>query len=66
MNKTKVIIIAILAILSLILLIQNSQVVMMHFLFWSIGMSLIIWLIFALIIGFAIGYILKTIRKPQS
>jgi uncharacterized integral membrane protein len=66
MNKTKAIIIAILAIFALIILIQNSRVVTMHFLFWQIGMSLIIWIIFALIIGFAIGYILKTMRKPQS
>lgn len=66
MNKTKVIIIAILAILALIILIQNSQVVALRFLFWQISMSLIIWLIFTLIIGFAIGYIFKTARKQQS
>jgi uncharacterized integral membrane protein len=66
MNRTKGIVIGVLVILALIILIQNSQVVALHFLFWQISMSLIIWIIFALIIGFAIGYILQTGRKKQG
>lgn len=63
MNKTKGIIIGVLVVLALIILIQNSQIVTLHFLFWQISMSLIIWLIFTLIIGFGIGYLLQMLRK---
>jgi lipopolysaccharide assembly protein A len=63
MSKTKGIVIGILVILALIILIQNSQIVTMRFLFWQISMSQIIWIIFTLIIGFVIGYIFQTVRK---
>lgn len=63
MNKTKGIIIGVLVVLALIILIQNSQIVTLRFLFWQISMSQIIWIIFTLIIGFALGYLLQMLRK---
>ena len=63
MNKTKGIIIGVLVVLALITLIQNSQIVTLRFLFWQISMSIIIFIIFTLLIGFIIGYILPLMRK---
>jgi len=63
MNKTKGIIIGVLVVLALIILIQNSQIVTLRFLFWQISMSQIIWIMFTLIIGFALGYLLQMLRK---
>ncbi len=63
MNKTKGIIIGILIVLALIILIQNSQIVTLRFLFWQISMSIILFIIFTLLIGFIIGYILPLVRK---
>ena len=54
--KTKTIIIAIVAILLLIIILQNTQVVSLRLFFWTISMSRIILLALTLIVGFALGY----------
>ncbi len=55
--KPKVIVILILVILFLIILIQNTHVVTLHLLFWTISMSQIILIAFVLLGGFVIGYL---------
>jgi len=54
--KTKTIIIAIVAILLLIIVLQNTQVVSLRLFFWTISMSRIILLALTLIVGFVLGY----------
>lgn len=54
--KAKVIVWSIVGVLMLIFLLQNTQVVSMHFLFWKISMSRIILLPVVLLIGFGIGF----------
>jgi uncharacterized integral membrane protein len=43
--------------LLLILLLQNTHVVMLHFLFWEFGMSQIILIPLILLAGFGIGFL---------
>ena len=62
--KPKFIIISILVVLSIIILVQNTQIVEFQILFWKIAMSRIIMLIFSMLVGFIIGYIIaKTVGK---
>ncbi len=62
----KNIIIVILAIVALILIVQNTRVVPLRLLFWQIWMSQIVLVILMLAIGFAIGFILAKIPKKKS
>ncbi len=55
--KPKTIIILIILVLFLIVLLQNTQVVTLRFLFWEISMSPIIFLAASLFIGVVIGYV---------
>ena len=55
MKKPKFIIIAILAILFIIILLQNMQVVILRLFFWEISASQIILIPIIMIIGFGIG-----------
>jgi uncharacterized integral membrane protein len=48
----------VLAVLSFIVLLQNTHVVRVRFLFWQVGMSQIILLPLILLVGFVAGYIL--------
>ncbi len=59
-NLIKIITISVLAILMIIVIIQNSSVVEFHFLFWSFTVSryLVLFLLFT--IGFIIGWLLKS------
>jgi len=43
-------------VLFLILLLQNTHVVMLHFLFWEFGMSQIILIPIILLLGFGAGF----------
>ncbi len=56
--KVKTIIILILAILALVIIVQNTEVVPIQILFWQLLMSRIILILLLLVIGFAIGFIL--------
>ncbi len=59
--KPKAVIILIIFVLFLIVLLQNTQVVTLRFLFWEMSMSRIILLAVVLLIGIVIGYIAATI-----
>jgi len=61
--KAKAIFIFILAVILLIILLQNTQVVSVQFLFWKISMSRIILLPIVMTIGFIIGFFLGRKRK---
>ena len=56
--KPKTIIIFILILLLLIILIQNTQVVTFHLLFWKISMSRIVLLVVTICLGFVIGILI--------
>jgi uncharacterized integral membrane protein len=64
--KRKNIIILILAIIALILIVQNTRVVRLQLLFWQIWMSQIVLVVLMLAIGFAIGFILAKMSKRKS
>jgi uncharacterized integral membrane protein len=61
--KQKTIIILILIVLSIVILIQNTQVVEVQIFFWKIAMSRIIMITFLLIVGFVIGYFFSRLQK---
>lgn len=54
--KPKRIFLAIIAILLIIILVQNTRVINIHILFWTISMSQIILLFIVSLIAFLIGY----------
>ena len=56
--KPKFIIILILAVLALIFVLQNSEVVTINLFIWTIAMSRIIMIASLLLIGFLIGFLL--------
>jgi uncharacterized integral membrane protein len=56
--KPKVIIILILSIISLIFILQNSKVVTIQLLFWTVSASRIIMILGLLFIGFVVGFLL--------
>ncbi len=55
--KPKIAAILFLAIILIVFIVQNSNVADVHFLFWTISMSMIILIFFVAVIGFAIGYL---------
>lgn len=61
--KPKTIIILILLVLSLIIAIQNIEVVDLQLLFWKISMSRIIFMVFLLLVGFFLGYFAAKLVK---
>ena len=63
--KVKTIVVIILFILSIIVLLQNTEVVTYSFLFWKISMSRIIWLILFLLVGFVNGYVVAIQRVKK-
>lgn len=54
--KPKNIALVVLGILLLVVLLQNTQVVSVRFLFWKLSMSRIILLPLVMLIGFTIGF----------
>jgi uncharacterized integral membrane protein len=57
--KAKTIIVVVLILLALIILVQNTQVVEFGLLFWKIGMSKILMLFIALLVGFLVGFFVR-------
>jgi uncharacterized integral membrane protein len=55
--KPKIIVSLVLAVLFLIILIQNTNVITLRLFFWKIGMSQIILIPLTMVIGLVIGYI---------
>ena len=56
--KPKTIVFVAAGVLFLIILLQNTQVVTLRFLFWEFGMSQIILIPLAVLLGVGVGYIL--------
>ncbi len=63
MQNLKTILVVVLAVLSFVVLIQNTEVVTLRFLFWELSVSRIILIPFMMIIGFVLGYIVATLGK---
>jgi uncharacterized integral membrane protein len=66
--KAKTIIIIILAIIALVLIVQNTRVVPLQLLFWQIWVSQIVLVILMFAIGFGIAFVLAkaTRKKPAT
>jgi uncharacterized integral membrane protein len=56
--KQKTIVISVLIVFAFVILIQNTQVVEVQIFFWKIAMSRIVLILFMLIVGFGIGYLI--------
>jgi uncharacterized integral membrane protein len=63
--KAKVWIIIVIAILLLIILVQNTGPVTLNLFFWGITMPQILLLFFSIIIGLVIGYIIRLFSKKK-
>lgn len=63
--KPKTIAILTAAVLLLIILLQNTQIVSIQFLFWELGMSRIIFLPLVMAIGFIIGYVVGRMSRKS-
>lgn len=50
------VVVLLLVLLFVVVVLQNTQVVRIQLLFWSLSMSRIILLCFALVVGFVVGY----------
>jgi uncharacterized integral membrane protein len=61
--KPKNIIVLILVVLSLVILIQNTHVVIFRVLFWKIAVSQIILIFLTMLIGFVIGFIVSKMTR---
>ena len=62
MMKPKGIFLLVLALLVFIVILQNAGVASFNILFWHLSMSRIIWLLLFIVVGFAAGYILCSLR----
>ncbi|UCF30522.1 MAG: LapA family protein [bacterium] len=63
--KAKTIVFLTLLSLSLVLLLQNAQVVSVKFFFWEISMSRVIMFPLLILLGFALGYVAGTTGKKR-
>ncbi len=61
--KVKAIIITVLMMLLFTIIVQNTEVVSFKLFFWEFSMSRIIWLLLVFVIGFILGYLVRTIRE---
>jgi len=59
--KPITIVILVLVALFVIILVQNTQVVTLHLLFWKLGMSQIILVPLTMLIGFILGFIVAKV-----
>jgi uncharacterized integral membrane protein len=64
--KAKTIVALILIVLALILVFQNTAVVTFRFFFWNPAMSLIVWLLIVLVIGFVAGYLTGSLGRSRK
>jgi uncharacterized integral membrane protein len=66
MKRPKLIASLVVAVLFLIFLLQNTQVVTLRIYFWKISMSQIILIPLSVLLGFALGYVVARItgKKP--
>lgn len=64
--RPKTIIAAVLIILCLIVLLQNTQVVTLRFFFWEVSISRIFLLPILVLLGFIIGYVTAKLEKKPK
>lgn len=64
--KPKIILAIALIVFSLIILAQNTQVVVYRLFFWKIAISQIILVPFAMLIGFFVGFVVAKITSGQK
>jgi len=64
--RPKVILVGILALLMIILVVQNSEVVKVTLLFWSFEMSRVILILLASMTGFVCGYLVARLTPRRS
>jgi uncharacterized integral membrane protein len=64
--KPKIIACLVLAILLLIVLIQNTQIVTLRLFFWKIGMAQILLILLTMMIGFVVGYIVARVTGNRQ
>ena len=55
--KVRAIVISVFAVLLLIVLLQNTQIVNVRLLFWTVSMSRIVLLLVVIVISFLVGYL---------
>lgn len=65
-NNKRLAVIIILAVLSLIVMIQNLDNTPIHFLFFSISMPLIVLIFLLLVVGFILGYAVGRSRGKEA
>ncbi|MCK5146320.1 LapA family protein [bacterium] len=66
MARFKSIAVALLAVLTLIFIIQNMEVVSIRFLFWGITLSHIVLLPLLIAVGFLAGYLSAKVTRPSK
>lgn len=64
--KPKLIAILTLVLLGIIILAQNTHVTTLNLLFWQIGMSQVLIILFSILIGFAFGYLTAVLPKKMK
>ena len=64
-KNPKLITVVIVAVLFLIFLMQNTQMVTLRLYFWKIAISQIILIPLVMLIGFVIGYVIKGWKKKK-
>ena len=64
--KTKILIVAVLLALLVILLVQNTQEVVFRIYFWKIGMSQVILVPLAVLVGFLFGYFVAKLGREKK
>ncbi|HUV36899.1 MAG TPA: LapA family protein [Patescibacteria group bacterium] len=60
--NTKIVVALILIIIALVIALQNTANVPIHLLFWEFGMPRIVMILFTLVLGIIIGYVIATVR----
>ncbi len=63
--RPKTIIFIILAVVFLIVLLQNTQIVDVQFLFWKLTMSRIILIALIMLVGLILGFIISEVRRKR-
>ena len=66
MARPKIIVAGVLALLLLILVIQNTEVVTVTLLFWNFEMSRVILILLATMTGFICGYLVTRLTTARS
>jgi uncharacterized integral membrane protein len=64
--KAKILIVAVLLTLLVILLVQNTQEVVFRIYFWKIGMSQVILVPLAVLVGFLFGYFAAKMGREKK